>query len=685
MQQKKIFIDEKDIEWVKSLIRERNSPIPLGEIATLLAKKKSALTQGKKVKIFNPEIDYEVGDLIYKYYDEDLKFSREKVEHFKGGVVLRVIGKEKRPEGFSILRVTYDGTGLFKQYIDFLERTSSHLLIPCGFSGKSEPVEYLEDEEALMDAPLDQNYVKRLSKILEDVLKKSDEFIHWNSYFYLKELLENVGDAGKKVEEYLKEKGDFETTYNLIEKLYSVKFTDEKFYSWCISLNCALEAKGKSKVVKVSDYDWGKWGLRSFFTSLKENLPIAEKPIKIGSLRRNRKDIVKMIWKFYAEERKEKTQHLRFYLTWREIFSGALRIPREFQSVFGEEREIILTDQEKRKTYTAYYYPEEGFLLGLNEIYQTYNPIQGSLFFLQKDDFNKYIYSFRKAKKVITAFKCEYDREKKRIVFTGQPIETHTEINKAILIMKDELERINSLWEEGAKIDNLNELLHFVFMNFGNPSESYKSYLLKAYHIADMFRNVRKEDFETVLFGNPEFFPSEEEKGYFYLDLTKVGKEEVIEEVIEEVKEEEIFEEEIESFEEKEFIEEIEQPEEIFIPEEAEIETPEREEAEPEPKIEPAVHPASELEIYRKFKEELKKTKIKGKKGGRKIIEERIRLEESEKEAEIYIKESVEEKESEKIEEKEEAVKPSIKETPKIGIFGAKLTKVLSEKKEDKK
>jgi len=678
VQPKKIFIDEKDVEWIKNLIKERRSPITLEEISTQLAKKKSALTQGKKVKIFNPELDYEVGDLIYKYYDEDLKFSREKVEHFKGGVVLRVIGKEKRPEGFSILRVTYDGTGLFKQYIDFLERTSSHLLIPCGFSGKSEPVEYLEDEELLMDAPLDQNYVKKLSKIIEEALKKSEEFIHWNSYFYLRELLENVEDAGRKVEEYLKEKGDFENTYNLVEQLYSVKFTDERFYSWCISLNCALETKGKSKIVKISNHDWGKWGLRSFFASLKENLPIAEKPIKIGHLRRNRKDVIRMIWNFYTEERKEKAQHLRFYLTWREIFSGALRIPREFQGIFGEEREIILTDPEKKKNYNAFYYPEDGFIVGLDEIYQLNNPIQGSLFFLQKEDFNKYVFSFRKAKKVITAFKCEYDREQRKIIFTGQPVETHTEVNKAILISKDELSKITSLWEEGTKTENLNDLLHFVFMNFGSPNENYKIYILKAYHIADMFKNVKKDDFETVLFGNPEFFPSEEEKGYFYLDLTKIGMEEVEEEV-------ELPKEEIEIVEE-EFIEETEEPAEQFIPLEEPKEEPEiREEEKFEFKEEEVSPSQPELEIYRKFKEELKKTKVKGKKGGRKIIEERIRLEESEKEAEIYIKESIEEKESEKSEEKEEVTKPSVKETPKIGILGAKLSKVLSGKKEDKK
>lgn len=677
MQQEKIFIDEEDIEWIESLIKERRSPITLEEISTQLARKKSALTQGKKVKIFNPELDYEVGDLIYKYYDEDLKFSKEKMEHFKGGVVLRIIEKEKRPEGFSILRVTYDGTGLFKQYIDFLERTSSHLLIPCGFSGKSEPVEYLEDEELLMDAPLDQNYVKKLSKIVEKALKKSGRFIHWNSYFYLKELLENVGDAGEKVEEYLKEKGDFETTYNLVGRLYSVKFTDQRFYSWCISLNCALEAKGKSKIVKISNHDWGKWGLRSFFTSLQENLPITEKPIKIGHLRRDRKDVIRMIWNFYAEERKEKAQHLRFYLTWREIFSGALRIPREFQSVFGEEREIILTDSEKRKNYNVFYYPEDCFLLGLGEIYQSYNPIQGSLFFLQKEDFNRYVFSFRKAKKVITAFKCEYDREQRKIISTGQPVETHTEVNKAILISKDELSKITSLWEEGTRAETLNDLLHFVFLNFGSPDESYKIYISKAYHIADMFKNVRKDDFEIVLFGNPEFFYSEEEKGYFYLDLTKIGMEEV-------EKEAELPQEEIETFEE-EFIERSEEPAEQFIPLEEAVEEPEVKEGEKLEFREEQVSPSEpELEIYRRFKEELKKTKIKGKKGGRKIIEERIRLEESEKEAEIYIKETVEEKESAKGEEKEEIAKTALKETPKVGIFGAKLSKILSEKKDKK-
>ncbi len=561
MQNKEIPIERNDIEWIKSLIREQGAPLSLEQIVSQLARKKSALTQGKKVKVFNPEIDYEIGDLIYKYYDEDLKFSRERVSHFKGGVVLKVVGKEKRPEGFSILRVTYEGTGLFKHYIDFLERTSSHLLIPCGFSGKSEPVEYLEDEESLMDAPLDQNYVKKLSKYVEEALKKSEDFVHWNSYFYLKELLEDVGDAVGKVEEYLKEKGDFETYYNLVEKIYSIKFTDHKFFSWVISLNRYLESKGRGKIVKVSNHDWGKWGLKSFFVSLKDELPIAEKPIKIGNLRRNKKDITRAIWQFYADERKEKAQHLRFYLTWREIFSGALKVYKAYESHFDEEREIILIDNEKKKNYNAFYYPEEGFLLGLEEIYKIYSPIQGSLFFLQKEDFNKFSFSFRKAKKVITAFKCEYDRNQKKIIFTGQPVDTHTEINKAILISRDELAKITLLWEEASRIENLNELLHFVFLNFGNPQESYKIYYLKAYHIADMFRNVKKEDFEAVLFGNPEFFSSEEEKGYFYLDLTKIGEEEIEEEGKEEIISPEEY---IETLEEETLEEPLEETPEIF-------------------------------------------------------------------------------------------------------------------------
>ncbi|MGQ9617690.1 MAG: hypothetical protein ACUVUG_01885 [Candidatus Aminicenantia bacterium] len=688
MQSAKVVIEENDLKWIKSLVKQQGVPLSIEEIALQLARKKSALTEGKKVKVFNPEIDYEIGDLIYKYYDEDLKFSREKVIHFKGGVVLRAIGKEKRPEGFSILRVTYDGTGLFKHYIDFLERTSSSLLLPCGFSGKSEPVEYLEDEESLMDAPLDKNYVKRLAKNIENALKKSNEFIQWNSYFYLRELLENVEDAGKKVEAYLKEKGDFETTINLVEKIYSVKFTDERFYSWCLSLNCALETKGKGKIVKISNHEWGKWGLRSFFSSLKENLPVTEKPLKIEALRRNKKDVAMAIWRFHAEERKEKTQNLRFYLTWREIFSGALRIYKEYEGVFNEEREIILIDQEKKISYKAFYFPEDGFLLGLREIYQTYSPIQGSIFFLQKEDYNKFIFSFRKAKKAITAFKCEYDNTQKKIIFTGQPVETHTEINKAILIARDELAKISSLYEEASRFENLNELLHFVFMNFGNPQESYKIYLLKAYYIADMFANVKKEDFETVIFGNPEFFSSEEEKGYFYLDITKIGKEEEIEEgvkVEQEMREEqaeEITEEVMEEFP----VEALEpQEQKVSVKEEMEVISTEDKESKYSVEKEPILTPAPEIEIYRKFKEEIKKTKGKGKKGAKKIIEEKIKLEESEREAEIYIKESVEEIETKEKEEKEDVVKPAVKEKPKIGVFGAKLSKVLSDKKEDKK
>src|SRR4030043_1747735 len=68
-------------------------PFSLKEINEKLAFHKTASQRVADVLKYDPNCKYQVGDLIYKDYDETLTVSSKTVEHFKGAVVLKVMNK----------------------------------------------------------------------------------------------------------------------------------------------------------------------------------------------------------------------------------------------------------------------------------------------------------------------------------------------------------------------------------------------------------------------------------------------------------------------------------------------------------------------------------------------------------------------------------------------------------------
>jgi len=89
----------------------------------------SARTQN--VKRYDPYARYEIGDVIYKEYNETLNVGSKNVEHFRGAVILKVVGKAfYRAFNCDMLEVDYTGGGVFRKYVDYKKKTRTQILLP---------------------------------------------------------------------------------------------------------------------------------------------------------------------------------------------------------------------------------------------------------------------------------------------------------------------------------------------------------------------------------------------------------------------------------------------------------------------------------------------------------------------------------------------------------------------------
>ncbi len=117
------LIKEEDLLFLEKMLEREKKPFSLAEMAERLAFQKTAGQREQPVLKYDPACRYEVGDLIYKEYDELLTIGAKQAELFQGGVVLKVIKKTYYPSyNCEILEVDYTGGGLFRKYFDYMKR-----------------------------------------------------------------------------------------------------------------------------------------------------------------------------------------------------------------------------------------------------------------------------------------------------------------------------------------------------------------------------------------------------------------------------------------------------------------------------------------------------------------------------------------------------------------------------------
>jgi hypothetical protein len=673
-------VAENDLDFIKNEFAKTQDPLSLEKLTEKLAFQKTKSQRAQEVKIYDPYCRYEVGDYIYKEYDEPLTVSSKGAEHFKEGLVLRVINKIPY-ESFNceMLEVDYSGGGTFRRHIEYMKKTKTQVLLPSNLEGKGKIPQILKKEEDPRQdqLPMTEKDLKKLKTNLKSALSKSPLFFNWNGYWQLKDKQAKIEeDKIREIESYLSETRQSEETAELISRFFKLQPDQEGFSLHCISLNSILEKKHKKNFIYVSPQNWGKWNLKQTLNSFLEKLPVVSPKAKLPTFDQEN----------LKEPKAQQGLPLKVYLTWREILSGGLKVPKGLDKEFSSAREYTFTDEETEKDYTVYYYPSAHLFLGLKEFYESNNTPQGASLTLERKEGTHFNFWIKRSKKKLSVLKMTYDPEEDRLTTSGEEAFTFALPNKIIHLQRETLNRLFSLYERRDSL-SLDQLLVLIFENFGVGTDKRSLHFMRAYHLVDILKRTTEEDVEKTLLNSHEFKKSEKKKGIFiYEEKIKKEEEEAPAEILPEPKVKEKIEElppeapPMAPLELQETRKEKVRAEAPSVSEEVEIKEPEIQEI------------AKPLKKEKEFKKKRPKIRIepekdfRRRKGERRIIEERIELEESEQEALIAIKakekkEIGEKREELKPEEKKKEYKPFTPEEPVFGLFAEKLKSALEEKK----
>ncbi len=659
-------VTDEDILFVEKELAQTRKPLSLREIVGKLAFQKTANQRGQDVKKYDPLCVYEIGDSIYKEYNEPLIVSSKTVENFRGAVVLKVINKTfYKNFNCEMLEVDYSGGGTFRKYIDYMKKTKTQVLLPSNLEGKAQIPEKMgtEEDPRLSELPMTDRDLRTLEKNLRTALSKSAKLFNWNDYWQLVgNQVEIPEEKIKAMESYLSENKDSTATETLVNKFFGLEPSHDQFDLFCLSLNYLLEKKYKKDFLYVSPLNWGKWHLKRIINSLPENLPLSASLARRPDFEEVEKPQLSIVHTF----------PLKVYLTWREILSGGIKIPKSLNKELSHSREYIFTDADEGKNYSVYYYPSSSFFFGLKDFYVNANVPQGTSLTLEKKGPLQFAFWIKKSKKKVSVVKLNYDPKEDRFADKGDEVFTFSLPNKIIYLERETLARLLPLYSQVDGLD-LKQLLVLIFKNFSLQSNNFSLHYLRAYHLVDVLKQTTQEDVEATLLNSYEFSKSEKKKGiFFYQEALEIKEEEKPEIAIKEAPPEEIPLLEIEEERREE-----ERAEAIIPPLAAEIEEKMR------------------LEFPSRAKKEkpLKKKKVKMegekaprlKKSEKRLIEERIEIAESEQEAMSAIKEKErkeeEEREEMRAKEKKEEFKPHKAKEPSFGLFAQKLKTALDKKK----
>jgi len=674
-------VSGEDLGLVERELGPAPAPRSTRDLTAKLAFEKTATERTQDVKKYDPDVRYEVGDTIEKIYNEPLTVGSKSVEHFEGRVILKVFAKTySKHFNCEMLEVDYPGGGVFRKYVDYMKKTKTQVMLPSNSEGRAKPAEIMSrgDDPRLTELPMTERDLRTLEKDLRLRLSKDPKFFSWNDLWQLaSKRVDILPEKVRDIEAEFVATGKSATTEDLVRKHFGLEASSDLFDLTCLSLSALLEKKYRKEFILLADSGWGKWHLKSILNAMPVGLALSAPMAEVTDLEEIEKPEMSIVQDF----------PIKIYLTWREILSGGIKVPRSLAKQLSHAREYTFTDPDENKPYTVYYFPNENFFLGLRDFYSQHNIPQGSSLTLERTGPATFKFWVKRSKKKMSVIRLGYDVEKDEFVDAGEEVYTFAEPNKIIYIERETLASLLPL----APLREGHDLRDLVVTIYGDPglaTSAHTLHFLRAYHLIDIVRQTTQEDVEFTLLNSPEFTKSDKKKGVFTYHEPYIPEEEAPAEAA--------------------YPEGYEEPApEAYTPEEAALEAVAEElrgvEPEPgyarlereEPKAPPTPPEPGAAKKGKEFKK--RKPKVEGsdkgprpKKSERRVIEEKIVEEESVQEALAAVKEKQDEGLEQKAREKKEEIKPAPKkeakkEVPKFGIFADLLKTALKKKPEDEK
>lgn len=519
-----IMVEKEDIEFLKGYLQGKSIPVEIDELTLQLALFKTREQRSRRVKIYNPNCEYQLGELIYKEYPGRIPVGSKKFIEITEGVVLRVAEVRQRYELHEI-KLIYEGTSEFKKYTDFLDRQKIEILLPHKQESPCEKPEYLENtvDPRQEQAPLLERDFTHLKRKLVSVLNREAVFAFISNRSLLAENLKAIEPGVfDRIKEFLKERQESIDTEFLVENFVRVEPKAPDFTAYCFALNYKMKITYKIDFQQTSDENWGKWNLITVIYYFKKNSILNDPNPLLGTVQiGDRKNITQKRRKF--EEGVYEEGWGKLYLTQREIYAGGVRVkPGTFD--LGDAAEVEMIDARIKKPHTLYYYQDVGWILGFKEIFERNKAVQGTILILEQAEAGKIHFSIRTTKKGTVCDKIEYDPVKKAFHTLPEKWASPVFVHKAMFLEGSTIDTLYGRIDEFRHVETFNKLVHKVFLEFGVKERNYEIHFLKLFHILDLIYPVETRVVEEVLLGNIEFVPSEKLPGVFYLDSAAVAE-----------------------------------------------------------------------------------------------------------------------------------------------------------------
>jgi len=511
-------VEKEDIAVIKKSIAGQNLPMELDYVVTQVALHKTEGERKNKVKLYDPNCEFKVGDLIYKEYKSKIPIGTKKFVELERGVVLKVEELRVRP-GMEEVKLSYDGTSLFRKYIAYLNRQKIDLLLPHKRAKPYEKTKYIEDDidPRIKNAPLIKKDFQVLRKKVVSFFQRSNEIAFANDKVLLLENLKDIStDAFDRIKQFLIDNKTSVSTEFLVENFLKIKPETDEFTAYCFSINYKMNNDYKIDFQQTTKEGWGKWNLISVVYHLrKDSILSFQNPLMSSAFISNGENIKNkrklIVDSFYDNDR------AKCILTQREVTAGAVRVKNGIFD-FGNNLELEIINSKTKKSHTLYYYKDVELLIGFQEIFKTVKALQGMAISFKKNSDDKFQFTIKELKKGTVADEIIYDEVKRAFNTTYKKIASQLFVNKTIFLETDLFATLYNDFDSYLNIKSFNKLMHKIFISFGKKEKNYEIHAFRLYHIMDLIYPTNFEKVIDVLCGNPEFIPSEKLSGVFYLD-----------------------------------------------------------------------------------------------------------------------------------------------------------------------
>jgi len=515
-------IGKEDIDFIKSYLKGKFQPLEFDDIVYQVALFKTQDNRKSRVKVYDPSCEYKAGDLIFKEYPGQLPIGNKKYAAVEQGIILKIEEVRSRSGRDEIL-LSYDGTSEFRKYTEYLRKQKIELLLPHKAQKVSKETEYLtmDLDPRRTQSPLIERDFVILRRKLTTVLNKETAIAFISDKMMLKDNLKELApEIFSAIKEFLKTRQASESTEFFVENFVKVAPEAPEFAATCFALNYIMTTQYKIDLQQTNTRGWGKWHLLSVLYHIKKNALIGEANPFLKRLSfENKKNLLQRRKKL--EDSIFSEGETRYFLTQREIASGAVRLKTNLYH-FGSDIEIEALDTFTHKKHTLYYYQDENILLGFEKIFESYKALQGTTFVFEQTAPDEFQFTIKTTKKGAITDKIVYDAEKKIFLVSADKMASLVCVNKSIFLEAEAFHILAERMEEFRKIETYNKLFHKIFLEFGGREKNYEIHILRLYHILDLIAPVDLKLVEEIILSNPEFVPAEKMAGVFYLDSDSV-------------------------------------------------------------------------------------------------------------------------------------------------------------------